>query len=199
MIRRYWHTIRHLRPIQLYARIWFRLYRSKLDLSPAPPIRPAAGKWIAPIERPACMTGRFRFRLLNVERELQAPRDWDDPSVAALWRYHLHYFDDLNAEGAEQRTGWNREVLQRWVVENPPGEGIGWDPYPTSLRIVNWVKWGLRQRDSAKADTPTPNIPDDLNGSLAVQARWLWRRLEHHLLGNHLLANAKASTYFAEK
>lgn len=195
MIRRYWHTIRHLRPIQLYGRIWFRLYRPKPDLNPAPPVRLAAGKWIAPIERPASMTGRFCFRLLNVERELQTPKDWDDPSIPALWRYHLHYFDDLNAEGAEQRIGWHREVLQRWMVENPPGEGLGWDPYPTSLRIVNWVKWSLRRGDSAKADTTTPIIADNLNASLAVQARWLRQRLEHHLLGNHLLANAKALVF----
>ncbi len=31
--------------------------------------------------------------------------------------------------------------------------------------------------------------------SLAIQARYLTRRLEHHLLGNHLLANAKALVY----
>jgi hypothetical protein len=21
------------------------------------------------------------------------------------------------------------------------GKGVGWEPYPTSLRIVNWIKW----------------------------------------------------------
>ncbi|MEX0372767.1 heparinase II/III family protein [Spiribacter roseus] len=162
------------------------------------------------------MTGRFRFRLLNVERALQEVMDWDNPSIEALWRYHLHYFDDLNAEGAEQRVGWHRELLQRWLEENPPGDGIGWDPYPTSLRIVNWVKWGLRglrsgnerktgeatELGSDPAKTEVGNggalagsnaiIPGNLEDSLAVQARWLRRRLEHHLLGNHLLANAKA-------
>lgn len=159
------------------------------------------------------MTGRFRFRLLNVERPLQEAIDWDDPSVEALWRYHLHYFDDLNAEGAEQRVGWHRELLQRWLEENPPGGGIGWDPYPTSLRIVNWVKWRLRpsgQRETAEAtelgsDSANTEVgnggasaesnaigPGDMQESLAVQARWLRRRLEYHLLGNHLLANAKA-------
>ncbi|MEX0383132.1 alginate lyase family protein [Spiribacter sp. 1M153] len=159
------------------------------------------------------MTGRFRFRLLNVERPLQGATDWDDPSVEALWRYHLHYFDDLNAERAEQRVGWHRALLRRWLEENPPGKGIGWDPYPTSLRMVNWVKWGLRpggQRETGEATelvsdsantevgkggAPAESnaiIPGDLQDSLAAQARWLRRRLEHHLLGNHLLANAKA-------
>ena len=159
------------------------------------------------------MTGRFCFRLLNVERPLQEATDWDDPSVEALWRYHLHYFDDLNAEEAAQRVSWHRVLLQRWLVDNPPGEGIGWDPYPTSLRMVNWVKWELRsgksretgeatELDSVIGDTEVGNggaraesnaiSPGDLENSLAVQARWLRRRLEHHLLGNHLLANAKA-------
>jgi uncharacterized heparinase superfamily protein len=159
------------------------------------------------------MTGRFRFRLLNVERPLQGATDWDNPSVEALWRYHLHYFDDLNAERAEQRVDWHREVLQRWLVDNPAGEGIGWDPYPMSLRVVNWVKWALQSRKpretgeatelgSDPANSEMGNggaltesnaiIPGHLENSLAVQARWLRRRLEHHLLGNHLLANAKA-------
>lgn len=35
-------------------------------------------------------------------------------------------------------------------------------------------------------------LPEEAIASLAVQTRWLTRRLEWHLLGNHLFANAKA-------
>ena len=72
--------------------------------------------------------------------------------------------------------------MQRWVAENPPGVGPGWEPYPTSLRIVNWIKWALAGHA----------LPPGCLHSLAVQTRWLCRRLEYHLLGNHLFANAKA-------
>ncbi|WP_170265742.1 hypothetical protein [Thiohalocapsa marina] len=27
--QRYWHTLRHLRPVQFYGRLWFRLYRPR--------------------------------------------------------------------------------------------------------------------------------------------------------------------------
>lgn len=30
--------------------------------------------------------------------------------------------------------------INRWIEDNPPSLNIGWDPYPTSLRIVNIIK-----------------------------------------------------------
>jgi len=110
---------------------------------------------------------------------------WDGPAVEKLWRYHLHYFDDLNAHDAAQRREWHHSLLRRWVRENRPAEGTGWEPYPTSLRIVNWIKWALAGN----------RLPSECIQSLAVQARWLSKRLEIHLLGNHLLANAKALVF----
>jgi hypothetical protein len=84
----------------------------------------------------------------------------------------------------EERRRWHLALLLRWVDENPPGVGNGWEPYPTSLRIVNWIKWALAQGSRA--------LSPECQHSLAIQARWLRRRLEYHLLGNHLFANAKA-------
>ena len=92
---------------------------------------------------------------------------------------------ERGGDGALVRAEWHRALLRRWVAENPPGVGNGWEPYPTSLRIVNWVKWALAGND----------LPPECLQSLAVQVRWLRRRLEHHLLGNHLFANAKALVY----
>ena len=31
----------------------------------------------------------------------------------------------------------------RWIAGNPIGFGVGWEPYPISLRICNWIKWHL--------------------------------------------------------
>ncbi len=72
--------------------------------------------------------------------------------------------------------------MHGWIRANPPGHGDAWEPYPVSLRIVNW----------AKAWAGGMALPPEAIHSLAVQARWLMQRLEWHLLGNHLFANAKA-------
>ncbi|EGV20641.1 heparinase II/III family protein [Thiocapsa marina] len=185
MLLRYWHTLRHLRPVQFYGRLWFRLYRPRPDLRPAPGLRAATGAWVAPTEPAVSMQGPETFRFLNAEHRVLGPSAWNDPSRDKLWLYNLHYFDDLNALDAAARADWHRALLQRWVAENPPVAGNGWEPYPTSLRIVNWIKWALAGNE----------LPPDCVQSLAVQTRWLRRRLEHHLLGNHLFANAKALVF----
>jgi uncharacterized heparinase superfamily protein len=130
------------------------------------------------------MIGPSTLRFLN-QTENVSERGWDDPALEKLWRYNLHYFDDLNAADAPSRREWHTALMRRWVAENPPTTGSGWEPYPTSLRIVNWVKWSLGGNQ----------LPTECVQSLAVQARWLSSHLEVHLLGNHLLANAKALVF----
>jgi uncharacterized heparinase superfamily protein len=131
------------------------------------------------------MTGPARFRFLSMEREVDLPGDWNRPDVPKLWLYHLHYFDDLNATDAAERASWHREFLARWVSENPPAEGNGWEPYPIARRVVNWIKWAWSGSQLEPAWV----------ASLAVQVRWLRSHLEWHLLGNHLLADAKALVF----
>jgi uncharacterized heparinase superfamily protein len=136
------------------------------------------------------MTAAATFRHLNVTAAVHASRDWDDPARAKLWRYNLHYFDDLTAQDAAARESWHRPLVARWIRENQPGQGTGWDPYPTSLRIVNWIKWALSTAPGDK-----PRLDPSVRDSLATQTRWLRSRLEIHLLGNHLWANAKALAF----
>lgn len=181
----YWHTLRHLRPVQIFGRVRRSLTRSRVDRRPAPRLRqPRIGIWVRPAHRGSTMLGPTTFRFLNRTESL-ADQRWDNPALEKLWRYNLHYFDDLNALDASARREWHRTLMRQWVGENPPGVGTGWEPYPTSLRIVNWIKWSLGGNE----------LPPECVHSLAVQARWLRGRLETHLLGNHLLANAKALVF----
>lgn len=177
----YYHTLRYLRPVQLYGRLGFRLARPRPDLSPAPALAPSCGDWIAPAERSQSLTGPAEFVFLDQPGSLAAD-GWDGPGKTKLWRYNQHYFDDVNAIGAAERRALQDALIARWIVENKPGHGSGWEPYPTSLRIVNWVKMALSGHE----------LSAEVKHSLAVQARWLTQRLEWHLLGNHLFANAKA-------
>ncbi|WP_222564871.1 heparinase II/III family protein [Novilysobacter antarcticus] len=181
---RLWHTVRWLRPVQFYGRVWFRLARPRPDLSVAPALRGPAAVWRGCARAPS-MTGEHSFRFLGVERELAAAGDWNRSDWSKLWLYNAHYFDDLAADGATARVVWHQALIGRWITENPPGQGNGWEPYPSSLRIVNWIKWSLGGN---------PLEPAAVH-SLAVQARYLRRRLEIHLLGNHLWANAKALVF----
>jgi|SRR5579872_5006594 len=180
----FWRTVRHLKPQQVIGRLRFRLHRRAPDLRPAPSQRARTGEWVIPAMRERSLVAPMRLRLLNVEREV-SHNGWDDPSVEKLWRYNLHYFDDLNACDAPARAAWQRALIARWIETNPPAHGTGWEPYPVSLRIVNWIKWFTT---GATAESAWVH-------SLAVQARWLSRRLEVHLLGNHLFSNAKALAF----
>lgn len=181
----YWHTLRYLKPVQFLGRVAFLLLRPKPDLHPAPELRLAAAPWITPAVRRPSMLAPFRFRFLESEHEISVGADWNAPLLAKLWLYNLHYFDDLNAERAADRVEWHTSLISRWIAENPPGWGNGWEPYPLSIRIVNWIKW-------AQAGNALSLV---MRHSLAVQVRFLARRMEHHLLGNHLFSNAKALVF----
>ena len=181
---RLWRTVRYLKARQVLGRLVFRLARPQPDMRAAPGRRAPCGAWVEPAQRAPSLVAPTRWRLLSQEGDLEA-LGWDGPQVEKLWRYNQHYFDDLNALGAPARRGWHDRLVTRWVAENPPAQGTGWEPYPASLRIVNWVKWWL---GGVAAEAAALH-------SLAVQARWLRRRLEWHLLGNHLFANAKALVF----
>ncbi|HEX4199624.1 MAG TPA: alginate lyase family protein [Caulobacteraceae bacterium] len=178
-------TVRHLKPIQVFGRLVEPLPRPAPAPAPAPGRRSLARPWAPPAERAPSLVGPARLRLLNEEHEVAAAAAWNDPRRSRLWLYNLHYFDMLASRANAEQSAWARALVERWIVENPPGQGAGWEPYPVSLRMVNWIKWALAGQ---------PFEPSWLD-SLAVQARWLERRIEWRLLGNHLIANAKALAF----
>lgn len=177
----YWRTLRYLKVRQILGRGGMQIGACVPAGRDAPSRRASSGEWVVPARRRQSLVGASRFRFLGREASL-GTGGWDPPQEERLWRYNLHYFDDLNAEGAQHRSEWHTALLSRWIAENVPARGTGWEPYPTSLRVVNWVKWMQTMEDPA---------PEWLE-SLALQVRWLTRRIEWHLLGNHLFANAKA-------
>lgn len=184
MFSRYWHTLRYLQPGQVYGRVLFKLRRPRPKLGLAPPLSVVTGQWSLPARREPSLFDGEVFEFLGVQGGL-SEIGWVGPQREKLWRYNQHYFDDLNALGADLRFACHVDLMQQWVDQNQPAEGEGWEPYPTSLRIVNWIKWSLAGN----------LLPDYCNQSLAIQARWLMQRLETHLLGNHLFANAKALVF----
>jgi len=185
MLSTYWHTLRYLKPSQLFNRLWFRLYHPRLKQAKNLSVSQPVSQFIQPAKRQKSLLGSTTFSLLNKVGDVEK-LGWQGAQREKLWRYNQHYFDDLNAIDNQLRSRWHAKLIERWIEENPPYFDVGWEPYPTSLRIVNWIKYFLGGAQ------PSQHHLD----SLATQVNWLSHRLEYHLLGNHLLANAKA-LYFA--
>lgn len=179
----YYHTARHLRPIQLINRVQRVFAKTARPIASVPLQRMKSEKPRNFIFKPTSILGRNKFLFLNEERAVSSLLDWNDPSNYKLWLYNLHYHDGLNCP--ETSNEKKRNFIERWIAENPAGLGNGWEPYPLSLRIVNWVKWLL------DGNEPVEGMLD----SLTSQTHSLTQQLEYHLLGNHIFANAKALVF----
>ena len=147
----------------------------------APPVRSPGARLAEPTpDRPVSFLGDDRFLFLNQERRVP-PGEWGVAREDLLWDYTFHYFDGLlaPAPAVDAKRAWIRE----WLARVPVGAAPAWDAYPTSRRILNWVRWGLSEDG---------DLPEDALESLASQVRYLELTLEYHLLANHLLTNAMA-------
>ena len=195
---RLFQTIRWLSAAQLSAQLRHRL--RGLTESPeawlARPVPADPGiRWKPPADllppgaqanrADALLAGNFTF--LNHTEPLGWPPRWAELAVPALWEYNLHYFEYLwalpYAEG--------RHVALDWIERHTLARGrVGWDPYPVSLRLMNWCGYFYgRHREATQADAP---LRASLWASIQLQADWLAAHLEFHLRGNHLLENAAA-------
>lgn len=180
------HTLRCVRPVQLF-------YRGRYSL-PRRPVQPPQERflltltkpWHAPLIAPDSIDENRNATFLNITRTITPSTDWCDPAHELLWGYNLHYLDVLQSEQSPARHTFLQEWVLEWVRSNPDTCTYAWDPYPLSLRIVNLVKWLARFPEYAT---------EALLQNLALQARVLSRRLEYHLLANHLFANAKALVF----
>jgi uncharacterized heparinase superfamily protein len=176
---RLYHTVKYLKIKQF---VWRGIYLLPRFITPEKWCPKTSSILFNSIPKLGITEDYDRFTFLNEENQLSLIR-WDNPSQSKLWRYNIHYFDCLNQlelknEGVELQNN----IISKWIIENPYGKGTGWEPYPTSLRIINWVKWHFK----------TNGLSDEAKLSLWNQVNWLASRPEYHLLGNHLLINAKA-------
>jgi uncharacterized heparinase superfamily protein len=128
------------------------------------------------------------FSFMNNNKQFSGGTvDWRCFEMPKLWRYNLHYFDYLLDAGRplEDRC----RLIDDWIAENPVSAPYAWEPFPVSLRIVNWVKFFLSEGKN--------QVKPAWLKSLYHQVLWLDRNIEYHLLGNHFFKNAKA-LLFAE-
>jgi uncharacterized heparinase superfamily protein len=138
-----------------------------------------------PFARPVSPSvGETEIEFLNHRRRIDLDSmDWRCTDESRLWRYNLHYFDYLHWESYSPAA--KNALVGDWIVAESFGGMDAWEPYPVSLRAVNWIKYFLRGGEGVV-------VSERWERSLAEQMLWLEANFEYHLLANHLLKNAKA-------
>ena len=176
------NTLRHLKWQQIYFRLVRKLIKPKVTerFYGSKPQRSKAWKHLTLYNDK--IDSQLEACFLNHTKKLDLPADWNNESPNKLWVYNLHYFEDLLSKNAEEKRNFHLQLLSSWVDENPVGYGNGWEPYPTSLRIVNILKAWLGGLE----------LDEKLRSSVFAQVSFLSNDLEKHLLGNHYFVNLKA-------
>ena len=184
------HTVLHLRMRQIVGQIWYRVFKPVYQsLSFAGEI--ARMDVVAFIRKPFSWDGK-NFSFLNLVSPFSS---WNDTSQGMLWAYNLNYMDWILQEGATYEEG------EKWIdkfCQEISGNKVGLDPYPIALRGINWIKFIVQYADRIPIQKR-----EMWTNSLYSQYCLLARKLEYHLLGNHLLEDAYslyiASLYFQDK
>jgi uncharacterized heparinase superfamily protein len=175
------HTVRHLQPRQI-------VYQALRRVQPiAGASRNADGEPMLLCRRPvpqaepsAVAFDGHGFCFLNHRIAWEGSSRWHPPGADDLWIYNLHYFKFL----ASTRVDLAQQLILDWIALNRDQRSAAWHPYPVSLRVREWVEWL-----HAHTDAPA-SLRRQMAQSIAAQVESLRRRLEFHLMGNHLLENA---------
>lgn len=186
LIRKYLITIYYLKCVQIYYRIKYLIYK--------PVIKKLKKVSIVKLDKKNKKELTFHkynkshfadaknFSALNKSIKINFKTSWKNQKHGKLWLYNLHYFDFLNSKIDYHNTEFYLTVIDKWIDNNPDENSIGWDAYPISLRLVNIIKFLIQNQIDNKK----------INMSIFSQAHILSKKLDKHILGNHLIANAKA-------
>jgi hypothetical protein len=182
--RLYAHALRAARPRQLAARVT-RVVTSRRFPEPARAnLEPLPTEfWRSPAFAHADrVAGDGAVDVLGLAVPFP-PLDWTLPGEPRLRRFHLHYGEEVLGWARRGDPARARAAAETWIAANPPRAGDPWHPYVVSQRIGNWVA----------AVSVDPQVASaGLAESMLVQARYLARNVEDDVLGNHVIANARA-------
>ena len=112
------------------------------------------------------------FNVLNLSKKFDNKIDWNYSIYGKLWTYNLTYFEYLKKK---------EDVFFLYdFIKNIEIVKDGLEPFPISLRGINWIKFLTKYGIQDKK----------IDDSLYAQYYILLDNLEYHLLGNHLLENS---------
>ena len=180
-----WNTIKYLKPIQILYRVKYYIrnnFSSKLLSSKILYPRQGSIIWSNLLENSQSYTAKNNFSFLNQRHEFEDNIDWNYSQYGKLWTYNLNYFDFLNQTDISASNGIS--LIKDYIEKNDRLKD-GLEPYPISLRGINWIKFLGRTKTEDK----------QINAVLFQHYSILTKNLEYHLLANHLLENG-FSLYF---
>lgn len=180
VITKYYFTIRDLKWIQIVYQLRYKLFRPRIKSLEYKGILVSLSIKLKPPST-AISKGTSTFTFLNLRKEFKEKIDWGFEDYGLLWNYNLNYFDFLHQSdvGREDKI----DMIRSFIAS----EKANYDPYPTSVRLINWILFVSENKEGEK------KIVD----SIYAQARHLLGFLEYHLLGNHLLENGFALLFAA--
>ena len=179
-----YNTLRHLKATQIIFQLWYRIRifnfkNSCYNLCVSKPLR-----WINQFYPSKIFFNHNEFVFLNIKESFNSNINWNYSAFGKLWAYNLNYFDFLNQEDLKKDEGL---TLIYSYIKFEKQLTVGLEPYPVSLRLINWIKFISRHQ-----------IRDvKIDSILAKHLSILNKNLEYHLLGNHLLENAFALLFGA--
>ena len=186
------HTVWHLKIKQILYQVKHRFVNPKIDNLVLYHDNESNLNYVDFIEKYRCISDSTNFTFLNI---LSRYKSWNCTSNGMLWAYNLNYMDWLGQEGLTFAEG------ERWIdlfINDLPNNRVGLDPYPIALRSINWVKFICQHYNEISEEKQKI-----WNDSLYSQVKLLERKLEYHLLGNHLLEDLYAlfvaSLYFHDE
>lgn len=119
----------------------------------------------------------YTFTFINISHFFNNQLiNWNTKDHGMLWAYNLNYMDFINQSNIKSETAL--DLIYSFIGQLPINK-IGIDPYPTSLRGINWIKFISKYNISS----------NQIDSSLYAQYYILYKSIEYHLMGNHLLEN----------
>jgi len=172
------NTIKFLKPIQINYRVYYLIrnrYRNFINkkLLLLKSSNSNSLEFIESINIIDCYLGNREFKFLNLSKEFKKNIDWNYIEYGKLWTYNLTYFDFLSQNHKDSLC------LIDDFIDNIDNIKDGLEPFPISLRGINWIKYISYNNI----------INQKINDSLYAQYYILLDNLEYHLFGNHLLEN----------
>ena len=188
VLSKYYFTLIYLKPIQIRYQLWYRIRRffRRLTWFKYPLQIKKNGHPISLIKynEKNISFDNYMFTFLNLSKYFPNNIiDWNFKDYGKLWTYNLNYFDFLLQPELKLETGL---ILINAFLSNIEHNSIGLEPYPISLRGINWIKFISL---NSFPDFRHSSFNIQLSDSLYAQYQILLDNLEFHLLGNHLLEN----------